>query len=241
MTESVRSPRHRRRNILAVIVVLLLAAVIGFILWLNRDVTPVAPILTTDTPLPVAQTYAASAAESILKITIDSRLGNIEGNYKMGPGTIEFHQEGTGWRLIANLTFDGRTLDIGNDAMNTAMRSALEVEKYPSVIYIGQSSTLLPDLTGAQQVEIVGRLEIHGTVKDYPLTVQLTFSGDQLVLASTTIIDAPAFGISIPSFLAKDKLPGEMRIVAYKAAPGAAPAATPATTSTPEPTPTPGG
>lgn len=195
--------------------------VIMVVLWFIQGEDPQAAQLVTGTPNPVAQLYRVLPEQSQLKVTVDSQFGAIDGGYTMGEGTVELTPAEDGWRVIANLTFDARTLDIGNDQVNSIMRRALEVETYPNGIFIASSRELLPDLTTARTVDLLGQLELHGQVQSYTIPTTITLEGDVLTLRAQVIIDAGAFGVSIPSLIADDDLDASLRVTAQRVARGA--------------------
>lgn len=191
--------------------VIVLAAVL---VWLGADGEPQSAQLVTATPVPNARLYGVVTAESALDVTVESSLGTIAGTIGMGPGTIELSRAEGGWRVTVNLTFDARTLDIGNAQLNTIMRRALEVETYPDGIFVASSRGTLSDLDSVSTIDLVGQLELHGVVQDYTIPTSVTLSGDMITLAADTVIDAGAFGVSIPSLFAKDELTTTLLVVA---------------------------
>ncbi len=218
----------RRRAALGMLAgAVILAAVIAAITWWGADAVPQSARLVTPTPVPDAQFYRVLPDESQLAVTVDSALGMINGAFEMGPGTLELVREDGGWTVIANLTFDARTLDIGSDQVNAVMRRALEVETYPDGVFLARSRAPLPDLgtttgttTGAAQtVDLNGQLELHGEIVDYTIPTTLTREGDTLTLAAQIVIDASDFGVSIPGWIASSKLDADLYVVAQRRAP----------------------
>jgi polyisoprenoid-binding protein YceI len=188
--------------------------------WLNRDIEAQDPILATQTPIPSAQYFRAAPDESMLKMIVHSRFGDIDGLFQLGESSVELEPAGDGWYVVANLIFDARTLDIGSDQLNTAMRRALEVDKYPSGIFVARSSTPITDLSVAQQVDLMGQMELHGSVQDYTIVTVVEINGDKLTLSAQMTIDSAQFGISIPALIAENDLDTDMQVVAYRAEKG---------------------
>lgn len=189
-------------------------ALAAALVWLGAVAEPQSAQLVTATPVPNARLYGVVPAESTLNVTVDSSLGKIAGSFGMGPGTIELSRADGGWRVNVNLTFDARTLDIGNAQLNTIMRRALEVETYPDGIFVASGRGTVPNLDSVSTIDLVGQLELHGVVQGYTIPTTVTLSGDEITLAADTVIDAGAFGVSIPSIFAKDTLNTNLHVVA---------------------------
>lgn len=210
------APRRRSRRFwllsaaLAVVVVLA-----GLFIWAVFLDTPdaEAPILPTSTPVPQAQTYVVRGEESTLKATADGPLGALESSYDMGLGTIELNEEPGGWRVIANLTFDARTLDIGNEALNTMLRGILNVDRYPTGSFVAVGDALVADLTQPFTVDLVGQMELYGTVQDFTVPTTIALDGERLTLSAEMVIDPAVFGDS-PGM--GDGLDADLNIVAYQ-------------------------
>jgi hypothetical protein len=160
-TSPQRGARRGCRRLLLGLAAVVALGIAAFVLWWTRDVEPQDAILATSTPRPQARLFAVDVAESALGVSIESPLGEVDGGYDMSGGTVELDREGDGWRLFANLTFDARTLHMGNDVLSGLMRRALNVEEYPNGIFIAQSETLLTDLDAAQTVNLTGQLELQ--------------------------------------------------------------------------------
>lgn len=209
-----------RTRKLLIIICALLCAVAGIIwFWWNTDTTPQDAILATATPLPNAVFYDVDPANSQLMIIVDSRFGDIEGTFAMGDGAVELLREGDAWRVIANLTFDARTLDIGNDQLNEVMRRALEVDTYPNGIFVTRSATTIPIDNTSTTIDLVGQMELHGTVRDYTISTTVTLTDTTVTLTAQHVIDAGDFGISIPALFAESELDTDLLIVTYRATP----------------------
>lgn len=216
-----------------VLIAVLSFVVIMVVLWFNQREDPQDAQLATGTPNPAAQFFRVVPEQSQLRVTVDSQFGDISGGYEMGEGTVELSRADAGWRVHANLTFDARTLDIGNDQLNTVMRRALEVETYPNGIFIATNREPVPDLSVARTTDLVGQLELHGQVQEYTIPTTITLEGDTLTLRAQIVIDAGDFGVSIPSLVADEDLDANLRIVAQRNSSDAMP-------GSPTPSPTPG-
>lgn len=224
MTNSISTPTARRRRVryvaggLAVILAGMLALIAW---WWNQDPDAEAPILPTSTPVPQARVYVVDADQSRLEVTVDATTGKVEGGYDMGLGTVELVPTGEGWQVNANLTFDARTLDVGNDTLNGIMRRALNVEQYPTGTFVAASETPISGFDAPVTVDLVGQIELHGTVQDYTIPTTITLNGDEMTLDSDLVIDARVFGADIPGLFASDELDADLTVVLYEGEPPA--------------------
>lgn len=216
-TTSPRTPtgRMRRNRWLLSGAALVITIMIGALVWWAFQDTPDAedPQLALSTPVPQAVTYVVRAEESTLTATSESPLGAVESRYEMGLGVIELNEEPDGWRVIANLTFDARTLDIGNDAVNAMLREILQVDRYPTGRFVAVSETPVTNLDEPFTVDLVGQLELYGTVQDFTVPTTITLAGARLALTAQMVIDAAVFGDS-PGM--GGGLDADLAIIAYE-------------------------
>ncbi len=219
MTTAPTSPSPRRhwprKSILAL--VLLVSAIAIFLwAWMGRGVTPRSAVLATHTPQPEARHYEVDVDESALNVIVDTRIGQVHGAFELTGGTIELVQETGGWRLYANFTLDGRSLDVGNGLVNTTIRRALELDQYPEGVYIARSDDLLPDPPTSATLSLAGQVELHGVVQTYTVPTGVEIDGDRIALSAQMPIDVAAFGVSVPSLLASDELQTDLQVVAHE-------------------------
>ncbi len=213
-------PRRKRRTLILIGLIAVLSSVVTLVvLALDEPAVPQDAQLATGTPIPEALVYHVVPDQSQLRVTVDSQFGAIVGGYAMGAGTVALSAGDGGWYVIANLTFDARTLDIGNEQLNAIMRRALEVERYPDGIFVATSRASVPDFDAARAVELVGQLELHGQVRDYTIPTTVTRDGDTLTLRAQIVIDAGAFGVNIPALIADDDLDADLRVTARRQSP----------------------
>jgi polyisoprenoid-binding protein YceI len=214
------SPSHRRSRLrigclLAFLVVFLALAVA--LVWLyGGEGTPQASRLQTETPAPQMQVYVVKAEESWLRVQLHSALGTLHGQYDIGGGTVALEPVAGGWQMVGNLTFDARSMKIGNPFADQAMRRALEVNTYPYGVFVARSETPLPDLSAPQTVDLAGQLELHGVVRDYVIPTAFHLEGETITLTTQIMIDAGDFGISIPRLIGTDEFNADLGVVAYR-------------------------
>ncbi|WP_119067282.1 YceI family protein [Aggregatilinea lenta] len=209
---------RRRRPLKWILLSIVLIAVAALLLWIwqGSDVTPRSAVLATHTPQPEARRYEVDIDESALNVIVDTRIGQVHGAFELTSGTIELVQETGGWRLYANFTLDGRSLDVGNGLVNTTIRRALELDQYPEGVYIARSDDLLPDPPTSATLSLAGEVELHGVVQTYTVPTDVDIDGDRITLSAQMPIDVAAFGVSVPSLLASDELQTDLQVVAYE-------------------------
>lgn len=215
----------------ALLIVVLLGGALA--IWLTMDVDAEPAVLPTPSPLPESRLYNVDPAQSALRFTADSVAGKVSGTYDMAGGTIELDDAGSGERhVLVTLALDARSLNIGSTAVNTLMRRALQVDRYPVGQFIARSASPLPSLDAPHTVDLVGQLELHGTVQDYTIPTTVTVSGDMITLAAELVINAEIFGVDLSAIIDNNELNADLAVVGTLAdrsapAPDATPAATP--------------
>lgn len=214
--EQKAQPPTRRRYILAGVLAIIVLIPIGLaIWWFSYDPEEQAPILPTNTPSFGAETYTVNAEASVLTATFDGPAGTLESSYDMGGGTIEFIENAEGWQMEVNITFDARTLDVGDDAVNQLLMRILRVEEFPTGSFVASSTEPVTSLDGRQDVQINGQMELAGTVQAYDITAALTITEGTLKLTASAMIDAAEiFGEGIPGMSPEEGMDATFVIVA---------------------------
>jgi len=212
-----RRSRLRTGCLLALLVVFLAVAVALIWLYGGGGGTPQASQLQTDTPAPQMQLYAVAPADSWMRIQVNSFLGPLNGQYDIGAGTVALERVAGGWQVVADFTFDARSMEIGNPFADQAMRRALELDKYPYGVFVARSVAPLADLSAPQTVDLAGQLELHGVVRDYVIPTGFHLEGETMTLTAQLVIDASDFGIRIPRLIGTDEINGDLGVVARRA------------------------
>lgn len=203
---------------MAIVAAMLVLLSVAFVIWLNYTPAARAPILPTSTPLPLARNFSVEPTESALTATADTPLGPLESSYQMGPGTVELNQEADGWRVVINLTFDARSLDVGSDAFNTIVRRILRVDEFPIGSFVASSEELITDISEPTTVTMVGQMELHGTIQELsiPTTVILDEDG-KLTLDAQAMIEARFFGeMEEGNQFSTAQMDADMQVVSYE-------------------------
>lgn len=211
------SPRRGARSgcgLMAAIGVILLGLVAGLYPWATADPIPRDPTLIPGTPIPEAIRYVVVPEESDLTLTIDSMIGRVSGGAEMKEGTVELVREGDGWRVIANLSMDVSTLNVGNDMVNGLIRRTLGADAYPVGVFLARSETTIPDIEHTTDtVNLTGELELRGVVRPYTFATVLVFEGDRLILDSAAEVDANDFGVTVPRIVGNGIMDSTMHVM----------------------------
>lgn len=219
MAAASQPPRATPRGcgLLAALGIVALGLLAGLYPWITADVIPRDPTLIPGTPIPDAVRYVVVPAESDLGLTIDAIFGRASGQAEMKEGTVELVREGDGWRVIANLTMDVATLNVGKDMVNGIIRRTLGADEYPSGVFLARSETTIPAIEDARYtLNLTGDLELRGVVRPYTFDTTLTFEGDRLVLDSAAQVDARDFGVTVPSIMGSSIMDSTMHVVTVK-------------------------
>lgn len=211
-------------SLLAALGVIALGLLAGLYPWATADPLPHDPTLIPGTPIPDAVRYVVVPAESDLTLTIDAMIGRVSGSAEMKEGAVELVRENDGWRVIASLTMDVSTLNVGNDMVNGLIRRTLGAEAYPSGVFLARSETTIPDIEHTTYtVNLTGELELSGVVRPYTFETVLTFESDRLVLDSAAMVDAKDFGVRVPRIVGSGVMDSTMHVVTAREREGAAP------------------
>jgi hypothetical protein len=135
----------------------------------------------------------------------------LPGTFGVESGEVLLVPNGGGLlRLRADLFIDGRTTTAVNDLILGVMRSALEVEKYPtSALNVASKAAFdsAPLHAGKPLVvPISGTLQIRDVTRTLELPLILRLSGELLTGQGTLTLDLSDYGISVPTAIIDSKL-----------------------------------
>lgn len=212
-----QAPSRRGCALFPALLIILLGVIAGLYPWATADPIPRDPTLIPGTPIPDAVRYVVVPAESSLGLELEAMIGRVSGQAEMNDGTVELVREGDGWRVVASLTMNVSTLNVGNEMVNGLIRRALGVEEYPSGVFLATSTTTLPAITdGTYNADLAGQLELRGAVRPYTFHATLAFEGEQLVLDAKATVQAQDFGVSVPRIVGSGVMQSTMHVVAIR-------------------------
>lgn len=162
--------------------------------------------------------YVFDVTQSNINFTIQAT--NTKGRFGLFGHWFEliYVPEEDAWRIVLWFDIDGQSVN-ANGIPDEALILAFQAERYPVGRFIGESTTLVADLSVENSVTITGEVEISGQVQ--PLEVPMTFSinEDGVMNASAEFtLDVSEFGVSIPGGLSTD-FAAVIRVVAIETAP----------------------
>jgi polyisoprenoid-binding protein YceI len=137
---------------------------------LTRVLTPFAAAALASVAVAAPKTYTVDSGHTYPSFEVD-HFGGVSvwrGKINSTQGTVVIDTEAkTG---TVEVTMDVSAIDVGNDKLNTHMKSAemLDVEKFPTAVYKG----VLAKFKDGAPTEVQGDLTLHGVTKPVTLTIK---------------------------------------------------------------------
>lgn len=184
-------------------------------------VTPpptVTPTLPTNTPAPLERIFGVVTDRSIINYEATLQIGNakIGGTFAVKGDTLKAVPASPGgYQLTVDVILDGTTITGANDLVVNALKSNLEVDKYPTGHFVGMTQTpvtLLPD--SSTETLVVGTLELHGVSRPISIPITLTFKDGVIGAKGTTAIDLTDFKVVVPTAILKSTIDFSVQITA---------------------------
>tara|TARA_B100001996_G_C18512574_1_gene535995 strand:- start:39 stop:581 length:543 start_codon:yes stop_codon:yes gene_type:complete len=137
---------------------------------------------------------------SIIKFFSYAPLENINAENKNSVGVIDFESK----EFIIKIPMN--KFDFPNNLMEKHYNdSYLETEKFPSCIFKGSISEEIDLLNNKnQQVNAIGKLELHGVSKDFKIPLNVKKNDNSIIVTSEFEIRLDEFKIKIPKLLFKN-------------------------------------
>jgi polyisoprenoid-binding protein YceI len=205
----------RKRRIFITLLLIVVFAVIGLVLWFTRDIE------AEDNKLSIPETisdriYLIDSEQSTLNFTIESDIDDIAGSFDIIGHRFEFVADEalSEWRVILVLDIDGTSIDTGSGVYDFLIETGFNVERYPIGRFVGESETTVSELEGVHELSFVGQLELRGVIQDYTVLAHINIDGDILTGSATTQIDVQDFGVDFPSAIASNILEANISVIA---------------------------
>lgn len=127
-------------------------------------------------------------------ITIHTKamwLLNVKGKAKTREGSGTVAPDGS---ISGTLVVETASIDTGNAKRDEHLRTAdfFEAEKHPTITYEATGGKVSP----SGQVELIGKLTLHGQTQPLALVGHVTTAGDQVTLVAETEIDRSQWGVT---------------------------------------------
>jgi polyisoprenoid-binding protein YceI len=215
--ETITPSKAKRGRLIGGCLFILLLPILMGIYWIFiREVEPKENQLQFATPIPQAQLYQISEADSTLDFSILD--GKVTGTIDVSGKdlSLEPAAEG-GWLLRANVQLDGQSTDTGNAFMNFLLIEGLKAEEFPYGALVASTSETFPTLEDIQNhpMELVGDLEISGEIEPFTVPCTVTLNDGVVTVNATTIVDLADFGVSFPEQIGSSEMDVTIKVVAY--------------------------
>jgi polyisoprenoid-binding protein YceI len=87
-------------------------------------------------------------------------------------------------------------LSTGNGLRDKDMRKTLEVERYPTIRFDVDSVAVIAASSDTAQIELVGRMSIHGVTRPLRIPANLRRQGDELRVRGSCDLFLPTYGVT---------------------------------------------
>lgn len=165
-----------------------------------RRLLPLALLLATASPLAAGGevTLRLHPEETRITFTLGATLHTVRGSLRLQEGEIRF--DPVLGMARGRIVVNAQSAETGNRRRDRDMHvKVLESEEYPEIVFSPVRLEGEFNLTGESQVELHGRLWIHG--EDHPLALpaKVEVEGDTLRARSTFTIPYVEWGMKDPS------------------------------------------
>jgi polyisoprenoid-binding protein YceI len=133
-----------------------------------------------------------------IEFTLGSTLHTVHGTFALKNSTLRFDPAGR--KLSGTVVVDATTGESGNSGRDSRMhREILESVKFPEIVFTPTQITGAVAAQGTSNVEVSGRLLLHGREHDLKVPVEIVADGQRLQLALHFVIPYVEWGLKNPS------------------------------------------
>jgi polyisoprenoid-binding protein YceI len=137
---------------------------------------------------------AFAPADTRIRFEVDSTLHRVVGSARLSRGELRFDTE-TG-SASGSIAVDARSADTDNDLRDAALHGdVLESERYPEIVFLAERIALVRSAEDRGEVELTGRLRIHGGEHPLRIGAQVERDGDAVRLRGSFRIPYVAWGM----------------------------------------------
>ncbi len=180
--------------------------------------TPFPTLTPSPTPEPEITTFIVDHTQSAVNYVATGALNiQLPGAFNVENSVLEFQPEGSGQRLKIDLSIDGNSVTAVNDLIRDALKSSLEVDKYPFAHFTGQSTQLVRLDGSTITCTAAGTLDLHGHTHQIDLPLTLTVKNGKLQGGGTIQIDLLDYGVNVPTAVMNSKVSFTAVVVALEA------------------------
>lgn len=168
--------------------------------WLAAALLAVAAIAGS-TPAGAEQlTLRLDPARTEVRFEVDATGHDVEGAFAVQSGEIRFDPE-TG-DASGEIRVDATSAETGNGSRDKTMhQDVLESDTYPLFVFHAERITGELARTGESEVELHGRLDVHGDTHEIVLPATVKIDGDRLSASTTFQVPYVDWGMERPGFL----------------------------------------
>jgi polyisoprenoid-binding protein YceI len=135
-----------------------------------------------------------------VEFTLNATLHSVHGRFQLKAGTIGF-DPATG-AAHGSVVVDATSGVTGNDGRDQKMhREVLESGKYPEIVFVPESVLGPPLQQGSSEVQLAGRIRLHGAEHTLSVKVPVIVTGDQLTAKLHFVVPYQQWGLKNPSTL----------------------------------------
>ncbi len=166
------------------------------------------PIPPTGTPV-TGRLFTVSSTLSIVNYEATLQLGGakIGGTFAINGQTIKAIPDSDGKYLLEiDIQFVGNSVTGANDLVVSALKSNLEVDKYPYGRFLAKSKEAIALGETPVQTILEGTLEVHGVQRSASLPVQITLIKNQLAATGSTSVDLIDYKVNVPTAIMKSQI-----------------------------------
>lgn len=139
-------------------------------------------------------------ARTHIEFSVDTTLHKIHGSFQMKRGSIRL-DPGAG-KASGDIVVDVTSGDTGGGARDRRMhKHILESDRYPEAVFTADRLDGSLKADGESQVDLHGRLQIHGESHEITLHTLARMKGDEITATSHLTIPYVRWGMKNPSSL----------------------------------------
>lgn len=187
-----------------------------------------APVATPEPPrptvtAPVERVFAVDTGASIMRYLAHGQgaLGVIEipGSFRLAASNVVLTPDADGYWLDVVLIVDGATATAPNGVFLSVLRTALEIDRYPTAMFAGRSDVPIRlDANGPVQFSVVGELELHGRKRPLSMPLTLTHADGTLHATGEVLLNLRDYEALVPEAIMNSEIVFSADITSHEVA-----------------------
>jgi polyisoprenoid-binding protein YceI len=165
-----------------------------------RCVLAVAVVFAANTLLAQEETFQLDPAKSSVHFTLAGNFHTVHGEFQLKSGVLRFDSR-TG-TASGELVVDASTGQSGNNSRDKKMkREVLEIEKFPTIVFMPDKEVGNVAVSGGSQVTLQGTMTLHGQQHPMTLVVPVQLNGPTATADVQFVVPYVQWGMKNPSTL----------------------------------------